>query len=247
MLQILYINILKNRYKSDPTKHRYHSPKMKVLWVCLIGESNEFFNRVSSSHYSVFPVNVAFAASEEEEGTKARLYKLIGGVHTSGPEHHHQEQHDYHHYHKCNCPPGPPGPPGPQGQQGVQGFPGPRGPRGPRGNGNGFRGGDYYDDYYNDYGYSRHQDDYRPLGSYRDDRPRDYDYREDRRTIPPPRRDYDRYDGPYHQTPIVHDRDIRVPEDVSDDDFEKRLNEGRSFPGKSRLVSNKRNPFVTYF
>lgn len=204
----------------------------------------------------------AFAA-EEEDTTKGRLYKLIGGVHTvgggggggygGGHDHHHHDDHEYHHYHKCECAPGPPGPPGPPGHPGR---PGRDGRDGYYGNNGGVRPpiggrdadyrGDFYDDY--DYGYSRKYNDHRPPTHYRDERPRDYDY--DRRPIPPPRRDFDRYDVPLKPAPVSQhddrDRDIRIPDDAPDSDFEKRLNEGRSFSGQRRFVSFKKNPFVTY-
>lgn len=177
-------------------------------------------------------------ASKKEQDT-GRLYKIIGASYTGGNHH----DHDYHHYHECDCPPGPPGPPG---------LVGPTGPTGPRGNQGfpGFNGNNnrrrHYDDH--DYGYNRRQNDYSPASHYRDEEPlRDYDYKEERKPTSPPRRDYDRYDAPSHATPVVYhdDRDIRVPEDPSDSDFENRFNEGRSSSEKGKLVSN-RNPFLTF-
>lgn len=166
-----------------------------------------------------------------EDDSKGRLYKLIGAVNNGGSN---EQQHHYHHdddyHHRCNCV-GAPGPPGPQGTPGIPGIPGRNGNINPIGNGN--RNDNFYD--YN----RRYNDNDRAFPSYRDDRPsRDYDYREDRRSIAPPRRerDYDRYDVPLHPNAVAH-QDIRIPEDAA---------EGRSLSQKRNLVSNKNNPFVTY-
>lgn len=198
--------------------------KMKILVVCLLGKRSVFNPDNFLIFCKFFTAIIALAASAEDEGSKGRLYKLIGAVNSGG--------HDYDHYddsRRCNCV-GAPGPPGPQGTPGIPGIPGR----------DGFRPGNRIENDYYDYPYSRRYNDYRPY--YRDARPiRDHDYTEDRWPIPPPRRDR-YYDVPLHPNTVVH-QDMSTAEDS---DSEKKLDEGRSHLEKRKLVSNTRNPFVTW-
>lgn len=158
------------------------------------------------------------------------MYKVIGGGH------------EYHHYHKCNCT-GAPGPPGPPGVPGIPGIPGHDRIRQLQRDEFDYNRRGYNDVY--DYGYTVHRDDTPP---------RHYDYRDDRRPIPPPPR-RERYDTPHavvdRYTAALHlnnldNRDVRVSDDAPDSDLEKKNHESRSFPVKSYLVSERSNPFVSY-
>lgn len=66
----------------------------------------------------MFTVIFTIVTSQEEDKSRSRLYKLIGGVNNGG------QNYEHHHHDSCHCigSPGPPGPPGPRGPRGRRGF-----------------------------------------------------------------------------------------------------------------------------